>query len=184
MRGRASVGPQWSVWLLVTPEDYLLNVRKMGGKSEWGFLGLCWGARRGVGGSQVHRRGRRNGYSVCTPKEEVVVIPQICVLKGLSIRGLWCVTGSHFLSFPPDPSPSPSPLPRMQKAKQHHPWHGWGQAFCFSAENSHTFCFHPLLCYLNVLVWRINEIISTQPCTQRLGHGRRLINVHPLPHRP
>lgn len=35
-------------------------------------------------------------------------------------------------------------------------------SLCLSTANSHAFCFMPFLYYLNVLAWRMNEIINTE----------------------
>lgn len=71
--------------------------------------------------------------------------------------------------------------PQKHTVKWRKPLHRWGQAFCVSTENSHAFCFIPLLYYLNVLAWRINEIINTEPWTQCLGHGRHSVRSLPPP---
>lgn len=95
--------PQWSVWLLVTLDQYLPTVVEVCGRSEWGSVGLCC-----PGGIRSTVEARRSSYSGCTPKGEVTVTIQMCVLKGLSTWGLWSIIGSSFPSCPGGPSPSSS----------------------------------------------------------------------------
>ena len=71
--------------------------------------------------------------------------------------------------------------PQNHTVKWRKPLYHWGQAFCISTENSHTFCFIPLLYYLNVLAWRINEIINAEPWTQCPGHASHSVRSLPPP---
>lgn len=122
----------------------------------------------------------RSGYSGCNPKGRSDCHHTNVCLKHPSIWGSDQSLGQPFSDSLGDfPIFQVLLLPRMQKRK--HQLHCWGQSFCFSTENSNAFCFIPFLYYLNVLAWRINEIINTEHWAQCLGHRRHSINVNSLP---
>lgn len=167
--------PQWGMWFLGTLYQGLLSVVKVHEGSRWGSLGF---AALGIGSTAGGVGGRWRGGAITldlVPKwlcHYTNMCPERPQHLGAGIN-LW--VRLSLIPWGGDSPHLPGPtLPRMQTGKRQ--LHHKGQIFCFSPENTNAFCFIPLLDYLPVQAWRINEVISTKHGTQTVSGSQEALN--------